>query len=77
MTFGQMIKALRPLVQRKGLASFTEYEAKRATHATPETIKLALAKLLDRNLVRERPPEGPTGGRPSSPSYDLNPRARR
>ncbi len=60
---------------RKGLVEFTESEAKRAVHATPETIALALKVLSDRSLVRKRPPAPASGGRPPSPTYDVNPRA--
>jgi hypothetical protein len=35
-----------------------------------------IAVLVERGYLRETPPR-PTGGRPSSPSYDINPRAKR
>jgi hypothetical protein len=59
-------------IQRKEILEFTEREARRAVHATAEDIKPALAKLVERNLVRERA-SAPTGGRPTV-MFDVNPR---
>jgi replicative DNA helicase len=74
----ELAKRVWAWAHRKGLRSFTAREAARAVHAVPaETIEPALAKLLDRNLVRmrPRPKPSPGGGRAPSDTYDVNPRA--
>jgi replicative DNA helicase len=63
-------------IRRRNVGDFTEREALRAVHSTVEAFKPALAQLVERNLVRKRPAGPPTGGRPASESYDVNPRAR-
>jgi hypothetical protein len=72
----ELAKRVWAWTRRRDVESFTEREARRAVHATPETIKPALAKLCERNLVRLRPAGAPTGGRPTGDTFDLNPRAR-
>ena len=59
--------------QRTGVSEFSQYEAKRATHASPETIASALAILIDRALIRPLPLPPPTGGRPASPRFQVRP----
>jgi hypothetical protein len=60
-------------VGRKGLTEFCERDAQRGTHArVAKDVKAALAQLCERGLIRARP-MSPTGGRPSSPRYDVRP----
>ena len=72
----ELAKRVWKWVVRKNVETFTEYQAKRAVHASPEAAKVAIVKLVERNLVRKRPPPPPGIGRPSSDTYDVNPRTR-
>ena len=72
----ELAKRVWAWAKRKGKSEFSESEAKRAVHTKPgETIGPALAVLSGRCLIRQRPGAHPTGGRPASPTFDVNPRA--
>jgi hypothetical protein len=69
----QLAKRVWAWVVRGKRREFSAYDAKRGTHATPETIALALVQLAARNLVRPLPEAEPTGGRPSGARYEVRP----
>ncbi|HEV3193380.1 MAG TPA: YfjI family protein [Polyangiaceae bacterium] len=71
----ELAKRVWAWICRRNIQTFTEREARRAVHETPEGIKPALAKLVDRQLVRQRE-RTPTGGRPTGETFDVNPRGR-
>jgi replicative DNA helicase len=71
----ELAKRVWAWVCRQGKTEFTESEAKRAVHASPETIVVALSKLVERALVRGGPEPVSTGGRPPSRTYLVNPSA--
>jgi replicative DNA helicase len=73
----ELAKRVWAWVCRKSVSEFSERDARRATHSTPESISGAMAKLVSRNLVRSGPPPESTGGRPASQSYQVSPRAGR
>jgi hypothetical protein len=63
-------------IHRRKLSEFSANEARSATRSTADETGAALAVMAGRHLVRERPPGPPTGGRPASPRYDVNPKVR-
>mgnify|MGYP001266374274 CR=1 FL=1 len=73
----ELAKRVWAWVQRKGIAEFSERDARRAVHAESKEIKPALAMLVERNLIRTQPPAPSNGGRPPGDSFDVNPRGRR
>jgi replicative DNA helicase len=64
-----LAKKLWAWVQRHGHQQVSERDARRATKSKPEETKAALLKLIERNLIRELPAGGPTGGRPAGSVY--------
>jgi hypothetical protein len=71
----ELAKRILAWCRRGRRRSFTQREAQRATTTTLDVLAPALATLLERGLVRVAEPEPAesTGGRPSSPTYDVRP----
>lgn len=73
---GPVAKAVVDWLRAGHRASFTEHEVKQARRwIDPAELADALAHLAARHAIRPRPrpTSGPKGGRPASPSYDVNP----
>ena len=73
---GTAVRAIVEWVRGKGLASFTESEARQARRwIDPEALVEALDHLTKKNAIRpqETAPRPTKGGRPSSPAYQVNP----
>ena len=73
---GTAVKAIIEWVRDKGLASFTESEARQARRwIDPESLDEALDHLTKKNAIRpqETAPRPTKGGRPPSPAYQVNP----
>jgi hypothetical protein len=67
----ELAKRVLQWCRRKSAHTYTAREAQRATSSTAEDMALAIAVLLDRNLIRERK-QTPRPGRPSQ-AYDVHP----
>ena len=60
-------------VGRHQRESFTAADVCRALRVSAEAVPPVLSKLERRGLARRGPPPAPTGGRPASPLYEVNP----
>jgi hypothetical protein len=72
-------RAVLDWVTRSNRSGFTRREAfsslSRARFRKIADLDPALAMLADHGYIRTRPPAAPTGGRPSSPGWEVHPRA--
>jgi hypothetical protein len=70
------VKAIIEWIRSRGILSFTEHEIKQARRwVKDDDLTDALGYLTNRNAIRLRPaPQtSPRGGRPLSPTYEVNP----
>lgn len=70
---GRAVRAIVAWLREDGRAAFTERDISQARRwIDPDDLAAALKHLTDRGAIR-RLQDAPTGGRPRSPSYEVNP----